>query len=214
MQRGAGGCALNKGCVMITIIDYGAGNLANVTNALNHLGIGSEIVTEPERIYSAEKIILPGVGAFAPAMERLKTSGLAEPVSEKARAGTPLLGICLGMQLLFTESEEGGLCRGLDLVPGRVVRFEGAMKIPHMGWNSLEFSRDVSLNSEIVSGKYAFFVHSYHCVPKNDDFIIAKTEYGTRFVSIVGRDSIFGVQFHPEKSQQTGLALLKNFCSL
>ncbi len=199
---------------MITIIDYGAGNLANVTNALNYLGIDSTVVSDPDSVYKAEKIILPGVGAFAPAMKELNDLGLADALVKKAQEGIPFLGICLGMQLMFTESEEDGISQGLGLVPGKVIRFTGDMKIPHMGWNSLEFTRETPFNKDIDNGKYAFFVHSYHCVPDNDECIIAKTEYNTTFVSVVGVGSIYGAQFHPEKSQQTGLSLLKNFCSI
>ena len=199
---------------MITIINYGAGNLANVTNALNYLGVDSIVVSDPNSVYKAEKIILPGVGAFAPAMKELNELGLAEALVKKAQEGIPFLGICLGMQLLFTESEEDGISKGLGIVPGKVIRFTGDMKIPHMGWNSLEFTRETPFNKDVDNGKYAFFVHSYHCVPDNDECIIAKTEYSTTFVSVVGIGSVYGAQFHPEKSQQTGLSLLKNFCSI
>ncbi len=199
---------------MITIINYGAGNLANVTNALNYLGIDSTVVSDPDSVYKAEKIILPGVGAFAPAMKELNELGLAEALVKKAREGIPFLGICLGMQLMFTESEEGGISQGLGLVPGKVIRFTGNMKIPHMGWNSLEFTRETPFNKDVDNGKYAFFVHSYHCVPDNDECIIAKTDYSTMFVSVIGIGSVYGAQFHPEKSQQIGLSLLKNFCSI
>ncbi len=199
---------------MITIINYGAGNLANVTNALNYLGIDSTVVSDPDSVYKAEKIILPGVGAFAPAMKELNELGLAEALVKKAQEGIPFLGICLGMQLMFTESEEGGISQGLGLVPGKVIRFTGDMKIPHMGWNSLEFTRETPFNKDVDNGKYAFFVHSYHCVPDNDACIVAKTDYSTMFVSVVGIGSVYGAQFHPEKSQQIGLSLLKNFCSI
>jgi len=199
---------------MIHIVDYGCGNLANVKNALDFIGLDSVVTSEPVNLVKADKIILPGVGAFRPAAELLKSRELAEVVIEKAKRGTPLLGICLGMQLMFTESFEDGRSDGLDLIQGAVRRFSDGVKIPQIGWNSLIFEKDSPLTRGIQDGSYTYFVHGYHCVPENDDDVIARSEYGEKFTAVVGRDNIFGVQFHPEKSQNTGLQLLKNFGAL
>jgi len=199
---------------MITIVDYGAGNLANVKNALDYLNIEAEITFDPGRVEQAEKIILPGVGAFAPAIRYLQNSGLAEVIQARAESGCPLLGICLGMQLMFSKSEENGLHPGLGLIPGRVRRFRAGVKIPHMGWNTLRLTGMNALTEGIDNGGFAYFVHSLHCIPDNLSYILAWTEHGENFASIVGKDSLYGMQFHPEKSQKTGMRLLENFGKL
>jgi glutamine amidotransferase len=199
---------------MIAIIDYGTGNLKNVINALDYLGIPSEITSDPKQLAQAEKMILPGVGAFVPAMEQLTKSGLAEIIKERISNGIPLLGICLGMQLLFYESEEDGLTRGLNIIKGRVIRFTGSLKIPQIGWNSLEFVKQPLICQGIQNNSYVYFVHSYYCIPDDEDSITAWSDYGGRFAAIVEKNSIIGLQFHPEKSQQVGLVMLKNFYEL
>jgi glutamine amidotransferase len=200
---------------MITIIDYGAGNLANVKNALDYLNIQSQITADPDKILKAAKIILPGVGAFSPAMEKLNASGISDAVISRAKDGRPILGICLGMQMLFTYSEEDGRHSGLNIIPGSVKRFKPGVKIPHVGWNSLDFT---NTNNAITGGvdncSYVYFVHGFKCDPDDGNDVIAWTEYGDRFASIVSRDNIYGMQFHPEKSQKSGLRLLKNFGDL
>jgi len=199
---------------MIAIIDYGTGNLKNVINALDYLGIPSEITSNTKQLAQAEKMILPGVGAFVPAMEQLTKSGLAEIIKERISKGVPLLGICLGMQLLFCESEEDGLTQGLNIIKGRVIRFAGSLKIPQIGWNSLEFVKQTLICQGIQNNSYVYFAHSYYCIPDDEDSITAWSDYGGRFAAIVEKNSIIGLQFHPEKSQQVGLVMLKNFYEL
>lgn len=198
---------------MTGIIDYGAGNLKNVKKALDFLQVESVISSEIEVLETCDRLILPGVGAFQQAMEMLREKKmdvfLKEYVKEK-----PLLGICLGMQLLFDSSEEFGHSEGLGLIPGKVVRLpkrEG-YKIPHMGWNNLSFCHESSLLKGVKEGEYVYFVHSYHAEVENEKHLIAVTDYGMPVTAIVQKDKIFGAQFHPEKSDQTGLAMLKNFC--
>ena len=209
---------------MIMIIDYGAGNLANVTNALNHLGIESAIVAEPERIYDAEKIILPGVGAFAPAMEQLKTSGLTDPICEKARTGTPFLGICLGMQMMLESSEEFGDSEGLGIIAGKVSPIEdtGAdgqpHKIPHIGWNRLvatDESWEGTLLANSEEGDPVYFIHSMATVPESSASRLADTDYnGRRLAAVIRKGLCFGTQYHPEKSGPMGLRQLETFMTI
>lgn len=196
---------------MITVIDYGAGNLKSLGNALRYLGIHYELTVEPAAIAKANKLILPGVGAFGYAMRCMHERGIAEATIEKVRKGTPLLGICLGMQLLFTDSDEFGADRGLNLIPGVVRRFDGVDKVPHMGWNEVDISRESRLLKNLPDSHYAYFVHSYFCRPDEPGTAVGATVYGDTFCSVVEKDHIFGAQFHPEKSQEFGLALLRNF---
>lgn len=197
---------------MIGIIDYGMGNLRSVEKALEHLGARCSILAEPADPADLAGIILPGVGAFSEAMANLRTEGWAEWIRETAAGGKPLLGICLGLQLLFSRSEEGEGDTGLDLLRGRVVRLpEEAGIIPHMGWNQLRFRKRSPLFEGIEEGSYVYFVHSYAAVPEDPGVIAAVTDYGGEFVSAVSRDNIHGLQFHPEKSQATGLRILKNY---
>ena len=205
---------------MIAITDYGMGNLRSVQKALESLGAKAEITSDPQGIADADKVILPGVGAFEDAMDELAQRELIEPIKDAARE-KPLLGICLGLQLIFDESEEDGLHQGLGLVPGRVVRFEfeqnGAepkLKIPHMGWNALEFKKDIPLFKGIDSGVYTYFVHSFYAVPASDHVVAATADYGRPFAAVVASGNVYATQFHPEKSQAKGLKMLENFIGL
>lgn len=200
---------------MIGVIDYGASNIRSVANAFSYLGIEMTLAADPAQIQGAEKIVLPGVGAFAPGMAKLREQGFVEFLHEKAAEGVPILGICLGMQFLLEESEEDGVHAGLGLIAGRCVRFQIQEKVPHMGWNRLCHSETHPLVAGIPNGSsYAYFVHSYHASGVAEEYIIAQTDYGYWYPSIIGRDNIMGVQFHPEKSQSVGLRLLKNFCEM
>ena len=200
----------------IVIIDYGMGNLRNVQKAFEHIGVAARISPDAADLRLADGLILPGVGAFGDAMENLHNAGLVDPIQQSVAAGKPLLGICLGLQLLFEESEEMGSHRGLGLLPGRVVRFpEGELKVPHIGWNQLEPAPDAGpLLAGISAGAYAYFVHSYYALPAVSSDVLASTEYGVEFASIVGRGRVWGAQFHPEKSQEVGLRLLKNWLQI
>lgn len=195
----------------ITIIDYGAGNLKNLKNAFDFLGFPNQISSSPDEIKNAEKLVLPGVGAFGYAMQNLRERGLADSLLERVQQGTPLLGICLGMQLLLSESEEGGQFTGLNLIPGKVRRFQVELKVPHMGWNTLEPRNQSKLVQKLPQQAFAYFVHSFYCAPENPAHIIAETNYEINFASMIQKDHIFGVQFHPEKSQETGLKIIQNF---
>ncbi len=196
---------------MITIVDYGMGNLRNVVRGFAEVGFEAVVTAEPAVVSGAERLVLPGVGAFGEAVKRITDLGLREPILECAARGTPLLGICLGMQLLFEESEESRGARGLGLLKGCVVRFSRGLKVPHVGWNDVE---PVS-NSPLLTfeePKTFYFVHSFY-VPVVR-WTTGKTVYGVEFSSAIQRESIFGVQFHPEKSQQAGLDILRNFATL
>jgi glutamine amidotransferase len=197
----------------IAIIDYGMGNLRSVQKAFERLGHVAEVTGDAERITRAPGVVLPGVGAFAACMTNLGAAGLVEPVKQVIRAGRPFLGICLGMQLLFDESEEFGPVAGLGILPGRVVRFaaDPERKVPHMGWNSVRIVRRAPELAGIEDGAYVYFVHSYYPVPREADVVATTTPYGQEFASSVVRDNVFACQFHPEKSQQVGLRLLDNF---
>ncbi len=198
---------------MIAIIDYDAGNMKSVEKALDLLGAEKIVTGDPAAILAADKIILPGVGSFGSAMEKLKSRGLDETVREAAEAGTPLLGICLGMQMLFDESEESGGAEGLHLLKGKVIRFpktEG-LKIPHMGWNSLDFPKKSRLFDGIEANPFVYFVHSYYVQADDPDVVAATAEYGVTIHAAVERGNLFGCQFHPEKSSDTGIHILRNF---
>jgi imidazole glycerol-phosphate synthase subunit HisH len=197
----------------LAIVDYGMGNLRSVQKAFERLGHAAEVTRDPERVATAPAVVLPGVGAFAACMTNLTGLGLAEPVRAAIQAGRPFLGICLGMQLLFEESEEFGPVRGLGVLPGRVVRFADAAgrKIPHMGWNTLRVARRAPALAGIDDGSYVYFVHSYYPVPADPSLVATTTPYGEEFASSVVRDNVFACQFHPEKSQQVGLRILDNF---
>ncbi|MBO9308339.1 MAG: imidazole glycerol phosphate synthase subunit HisH [Chloroflexi bacterium] len=198
----------------IAVIDSGVANLRSVVNALTRLGAALYIVQTPEDLKSASKIILPGVGAFAAGMARLRESDLIEPLRACAARGVPILGICLGMQMLFERSSEMGDHEGLGLLSGSVVRFpQNGPKVPHVGWNQLEHDERSRLLKGVPSGSYAYFVHSYYAQTEPEN-ILARAAYGIDFPAVVGRGNIYGVQFHPEKSHATGLRILKNFLEL
>jgi imidazole glycerol-phosphate synthase subunit HisH len=196
--------------MMIAIVDYGMGNLHSVSKALERMGFEYRVTEDPEVLRKADALILPGVGAFGDAMRELGERGLDNVIREEALAGKPLLGICLGMQLLFTSSEEHGYHQGLNLLPGHVVPFTGEMKVPHMGWNWLSFDRPHPFFSGIEEG-HVYFVHSYHVQADNPEDVWAVTDYHGPVTAIVGRGHIVGMQFHPEKSGKLGMALLKRF---
>ncbi|MCB9454781.1 MAG: imidazole glycerol phosphate synthase subunit HisH [Anaerolineaceae bacterium] len=198
---------------MLAVIDYGAGNLRSVLHALNYLGVGDiRVVRGPRDLREVDKIILPGVGAFGAGMQKLHEQDLVQPIKDAVFAGKPYLGICLGMQFLFESSDEMGNYAGLGLLPGHVTRFAPlpGLKIPHMGWNQLELQRPSTLLKGAEAG-YAYFVHSYYCVPAERADVVATVDYGGAFAAVVQRNHIYGVQFHPEKSQQMGLRILANF---
>ena len=199
---------------MIAIIDYGVGNLYNLKNALDFQHLPARIVSDPAALGEPTHIILPGVGAFGAAMAHLRASGMVEPVLRHVRAGRPFLGVCVGHQLLFEESEEGDSPGGLGLIGGRVVRFRHALKIPQIGWNQVAFRRADPLLEGIPDQSYFYFVHSYHAELSDPDDALGLTDYGVAFPSIVRHGNVWGVQFHPEKSQDAGLRLLYNFSRL
>ncbi|MFD7525653.1 imidazole glycerol phosphate synthase subunit HisH [Paenibacillus chitinolyticus] len=198
---------------MIAIIDYGMGNLHSVSKAVERLGCESTVTSDPKILAEADGLILPGVGAFGDAMEQLRSLGLDRLLRELTAQGKPLLGICLGMQLLFTSSEEYGEHDGLNLLPGQVVRFQGDYKVPHMGWNRLEFKQTSPLLEGLEEG-HVYFVHSYHVKPGRQEDLLAVTDYHQPVTAVVGRGSVFGMQFHPEKSGELGMRLLQNFVGL
>lgn len=198
---------------MIVIIDYQMGNIKNVYHALSYLGYRVKISDIPEEIMKADGIILPGVGAFRDAIKVLSEKRIDKVIQDKIKDNKPFLGICLGMQLLFSYSEENGLFRGLDILPGRVVRFPEKYKVPHLGWNQV-YRREGKQNhlfSGINNNRYFYFLHSYYCIPDIEEIILTRTSYHQHFASSVRWKNVFGVQFHPEKSSYQGLTLLKNF---
>ncbi len=197
----------------IGIVDYGAGNLMSVSNSLTFLGYESKIITTSREMEDASKIILPGVGAFPDAMEALEQSGLMDSLLKNALK-KPFLGICLGMQMLFSESDEIRVCKGLGLLPGRIERIPTPLKLPQIGWNALEIQRRNAMLSGIKDGDYVYFVHSFMAVPQERSDLAAVCDYGAKVPAMVARDQIFGCQFHPEKSGEVGLAMLKNFADL
>ncbi len=199
---------------MIAIVDYGRGNLRSVQKAFEYLGYRAVVTDDPDAIMAADKVVLPGVGAFGDCMDNLKSRDLDKVVVECVKQGKYFLGICLGLQLLFTYSEEFGPVKGLDLVKGKVVRFPKGLKVPHMGWNQVEVVKENPLLKGISSGDYFYFVHSYYVVPEDEEVVATVTEYGVRFVSMIHVDNVFATQFHPEKSQRVGLKVLENFASL
>jgi glutamine amidotransferase len=199
---------------MIAIIDYGMGNLHSVSKAVERLSYEAIVTGDPEQILAAEGAILPGVGAFGDAMEHLRETGLDEVVKQYAASGKPLIGICLGMQLLFTSSEEHGQHEGLGLLPGSVVRFRGDYKVPHMGWNRLSYKQSDSPIFKGIEEGHVYFVHSYHTKPERESDLLAVTDYYQPVTAIVGRDNVYGMQFHPEKSGDIGMQLLGNFLTL
>jgi imidazole glycerol-phosphate synthase subunit HisH len=200
----------------IVIVDYGMANLRSVQKAFERVGSAADITSEPDAIARADKLVLPGVGAFRDAIARLHESGLAEPITAHIRKDRPFLGICLGLQLLFSRSHEDGVHTGLDLLPGEVVRFPDVpgLKVPHMGWNHLRFRDDCPLFRGLPAGSAVYFVHSYYAAPREPNLTSAEANYPTPFTAAVWRGNLFATQFHPEKSQAVGLTMLKNFAQL
>jgi len=200
---------------MIAIIDYGAGNLRSVRNALTCLGAQVNTTATPGQLTGAEKIVLPGVGAFGAGIKALRQAGFEEPLKAAVAAGVPLIGICLGMQYLFESSDEMGHHCGLGLLPGRVTRFPAdGPKVPHIGWNQLHIRRESPLLAGVESGSYAYFVHSYYVEAGDPSDVLATTDYGIEYASVVAHGNVFGIQPHPEKSQSVGLHILRNFVEM
>ena len=202
---------------MLAVIDYGAGNLRSVLHALKHLEARNlQLVRKPGQLAGANKIILPGVGAFGAGMAQMRAQGLVKPLQAALAQGIPYLGICVGMQMLFDVGEEMGEHEGLGILGGRVVRFPKFRhrKVPHMGWNQLNVKTESELTMNLGAKHYAYFVHSYYCAPAHPAVTVASVDYGIEFAAIVQQDNIYGVQFHPEKSQRTGLQILSNFLRL
>jgi glutamine amidotransferase len=200
----------------ILIVDYGMANLRSVQKAFEKVGHAAEITSDPNRVAEADRLVLPGVGAFRDAIALLRDSGLAAPIIEHVRAGKPFLGICLGLELLFTTSYEDGEHRGLDLFPGDVVRFADVpgLKVPHMGWNQLRIRQPAPVLGDVPDGSAVYFVHSYYVVPKDSSLIATETDYPTPFASSIWHENVFATQFHPEKSQKVGLAMLRRFAGI
>ncbi len=198
---------------MIAIIDYGMGNLRSVQKGLERVGCRVEVTRDVAQILCADGVVLPGVGAFSACMENLRRFGLVEPIRQVVRQKKPFLGICLGFQLLFTESEEFGPQKGLDLFPGRVVGFRpgNGLKVPHMGWNRIGKKKESPFLEGISDGDFVYFVHSYYVAPEDKSIVATTTDYGAPFVSSIATDHLFASQFHPEKSQEIGLRILANF---
>lgn len=213
----------------ITMIDYGASNIRSAQKAFEHIGAEVQLTDDPDVVRRASKLVMPGVGAFGSGMDGLRKHNLPEAIQEAVKRGIPFLGICVGMQLMFTEGHEMGVHNGLDLLPGKVVRFpeklqmvngqrnangqrtHNNLKVPHMGWNQLEPAWENPLLDGLQAGDYTYFVHSYYCDPEDATAVLAWTDYGFPFASVVAKDNIYGLQFHPEKSQSVGLTILKNF---
>ncbi|MCA1591624.1 MAG: imidazole glycerol phosphate synthase subunit HisH [Acidobacteria bacterium] len=195
----------------VAIIDYGVGNLRSVEKAFAAGGCEAVVSSDAGELREAERLVLPGVGAFRACMSALHERGFDELVRERVAEGTPLLGVCVGMQLLFEESEEFGRSEGLGFLRGRVRRFGGELRVPHIGWNQVEWRREHALMKGIEDGSFFYFVHSYYCETPEPDAVLGETEYGIKYASVVARGNVCGVQFHPEKSQAAGLRLLQNF---
>jgi glutamine amidotransferase len=199
---------------MIAIIDYGMGNLRSVQKGFERVGYEAEIVSRPEALSNVSGLVLPGVGAFGDAMENLKRAGLVDAIVKSVSDGVPFLGICLGLQLLFAQSDELGAHRGLDILPGRVTRFPEGQRVPQIGWNQIHVCRESPLLDGVPDGAFFYFVHSFYVDAEREVDVIATTDYEIDYCSVAGRDRFFGVQFHPEKSQDAGLRVLKNFARI
>ena len=196
----------------VAIIDYGVGNLRSVEKAFAAMGCDAVVSDDEPILRTAERLVLPGVGAFASCMKGLRERGFDSLVHERAAAGTPLMGICVGMQMLFEVSDEFGTTEGLGLLRGSVRRFENDLVVPQVGWNRIQQKQQHRLFEGVADGSFCYFVHSFYCEPRDVDLSVGETEYGVKYASVVARDNICGVQFHPEKSQHVGLRMLKNFC--
>ncbi|MBI3529695.1 MAG: imidazole glycerol phosphate synthase subunit HisH [Betaproteobacteria bacterium] len=200
----------------IAIVDYGMGNIRSILNALREVGSDGELISNPSDIARRSKLILPGVGAFGEAMNNLRQSGVDEALEKARQAGASVLGICLGMQLMFSVSEEGGVHQGLDWIKGRVIRFpdQPDLRVPHMGWNELTFTRNHDLTVDVGDGSDVYFLHSFHCACEHPEDVLATSDYGLRFTAMFAHDNLYGIQFHPEKSQHPGLTMLRNFAQM
>lgn len=202
---------------MIGIIDYDAGNIKSVEKAVQFLGGEAVITRDKELLLKADKVILPGVGSFGDAMGKIRSYGLEEVIQEIVAKGTPFLGICLGLQLIFDASDESEGVKGLSLLPGKIKRIpdaEGTLKVPQIGWNSLHLEKETKLFQGISEGSYVYFVHSYYLEAEDPSVVAASTEYGVKIHAAVEKDNIYACQFHPEKSSDIGLQILKNFITL
>jgi imidazole glycerol-phosphate synthase subunit HisH len=196
---------------MLTIIDYGAGNLRNVYMAFHRLGLEARISATPKELRQASALVLPGVGAFGDGMANIRALGLEETIVSAIKDGLPFLGICLGLQFLFEVSEEMGEYRGFGVLPGRVRRFPPGLTVPHMGWNQIRQTKDTPLWKSVPDDTFVYFVHSYYAIPEEQSVIAATTTYGLDYTSAVARDALWAIQFHPEKSQNVGEQILRNF---
>ncbi|MBF0542605.1 MAG: imidazole glycerol phosphate synthase subunit HisH [Nitrospirae bacterium] len=200
---------------MIVIVDYGMGNLRSVEKAFQKTGADVMVSNRPADVLNATSVVLPGVGAFRDCIGNLETLGLASAIKESISIGKPFLGICLGMQILFEESEEFGLHKGLGIFKGNVPKFiSTTLKIPHMGWNKVTLRKKIPLFDGIEDGQYFYFVHSYYVAPVDDEIIAGTTEYGGTFTSMIAKDNVYALQFHPEKSQKIGLKIIENFVKI
>lgn len=206
---------------MIAIVDYGMGNLRSVQKGFEKIGAEAVVTSDPRVVLEADKVVLPGVGAFRDCMRNLEEGGFVDPLLKVIASGRPFLGICVGMQLLFTDSVEFGLYSGLNVIPGHVLRFPDQMSVagerlpvPQMGWNQLSFKKNPDVFESIPDGSNVYFVHSYYVKPDDDAVIASTTDYGIEFCSSIWKDNIVATQFHPEKSQEIGLRILKNFAEL
>jgi glutamine amidotransferase len=197
--------------VKVAIIDYGVGNLRSVEKAFAATGCEAIVTGDERELRAAERLVLPGVGAFGACMKALKERGFDRFVCDRVQEGTPLLGVCVGMQLLFEESEEFGSTLGLGLLKGRVRRFSNDLVVPQVGWNRIHQTRSHALFEGVADGSFCYFVHSFYCEPAEETVVVGETEYGRRYASVVAEENVCGVQFHPEKSQDVGLRMLKNF---
>jgi glutamine amidotransferase len=196
---------------MIAIIDYGMGNLRSVEKGFLKVGVDARVVREPQAVDDADAVVLPGVGAFRDCIRNLAQTSMTESIMRSIQKGKPYLGICLGLQVLFTESEEFGIYKGLDVFKGKVVRFQIDLKVPHMGWNNVKILRRTPIFDGIQDDSFFYFVHSYYVAPDETAVVSTTTDYGITFTSMIWKDNIFATQFHPEKSQESGLRILKNF---
>jgi glutamine amidotransferase len=196
---------------MITIIDYGAGNLRSVVNAISRLGYQANVTTSPAEVLEAKAVILPGVGAAADTMANLRQQGLDEPIRQFVAEGKPFLGVCIGMQVLLSDTEEGGNQQCLGIIPGRVRKFAPGLKVPHMGWNQLRQKKAHFIFEGIADGANFYFVHSYYVEPEDKGLVAGETEYGIPFCSVIAKDNLIATQFHPEKSGEVGLKIYDNF---
>jgi glutamine amidotransferase len=200
---------------MITVVDYGVGNLHSVAKALEKVGAETRVTSDWKDVEKSDGVVLPGVGAFKDSMDAMHRSDLAKAIIAYIRSGKPFLGVCVGLQMLFAESEEFGLSKGLDVFPGRVVKFAPGQKVPHMGWNQIKIKKDMNpLLKGLKDGDYLYFVHSFYVVPKDSSIVAVECNYGVDFTCMVWEKNIFGTQFHPEKSQALGLKIYENFKNL